>query len=362
MSSLYSVTSSNQPYAFNPNDKAVLATRQPVLHLQNRNSQGGNFRKRTGQAAHCIGASESTASGVLGPVLGIVSRTGPDPDVALGVRNALVNGLWRTYYELKKFLVCPTCHLELAKKEIVLCPPLKILPAIRDDFDPRVTTMQAFLEKVYTKDFPKLRFLYHFGLCGTQRRLDPWLCARGTLSTYTMSNFCLHNATPKRTMMQEHTYGSDIFDLADSTAPHIWRFLCLKPENVMAVAASYDEPGAPERRDAGAIFNVLGNIIPGNEHVPGDRLDVRDERILKSNEIVREWLGKYEITLVEVRMNHVLHSIMNVFEAVYYWDRTRRANSGVQYQFKSVRFLQVLDPRGGFPRNTPSGLGGHYRG
>src|ERR1700761_6385917 len=104
-------SSSNRPYAFNPVDKVKLATmsdnRCSICRVEM--FRGGIRGKKKGQAAHCIGASESTAIAVVSyikvdlrsnaqipqlnsaPVLGIVSRIGPDPDVALGVRNALVN-------------------------------------------------------------------------------------------------------------------------------------------------------------------------------------------------------------------------------------------------------------------------------
>ncbi|KAJ7226089.1 hypothetical protein GGX14DRAFT_556837 [Mycena pura] len=230
-------SSSNRPYAFNPVDEAELATRS-----DNRCSicrvemfRGGIRGKKTGQAAHCIGASESTAIAVLNsaPVLGIVSRIGPDPDVALGVRNARVNGMW----------LCPTCHWELSKEEIVLCPPLKILRAIRDDFDPRVITMQEFLQKVYTKDFPKLRFLYHF--VRNIPEVGSLVMFPGNLVTLYREKFCLHvaNPNPKTMKMEDH-----FFELTDSTAPHIWRFPCLQPENVMAVLLHMTNP-TPQNAD-----------------------------------------------------------------------------------------------------------------
>ncbi|KAJ7228266.1 hypothetical protein GGX14DRAFT_612011 [Mycena pura] len=110
----------------------------------------------------------------------VVPQNGPsDPGEALGVNDAKLNGIW----------LCPTCHGMLSKDNLLICPPLQILRAVRERFDPMKVTMQEFSKNIYAKEFSGLRSLYH-----------------------------LNQVRPNR------------FDRS-----HIWRFPCLMLENVMAV-------------------------------------------------------------------------------------------------------------------------------
>ncbi|KAJ7228218.1 hypothetical protein GGX14DRAFT_611750 [Mycena pura] len=147
----------------------------------------------------------------------IVSARGPlDAEGALGVNDALANGLW----------LCPSCHERLGAEVFVLCPPLKILRAIRDDFDPKMTTMQAFLENIYTNNFPKLRFLYQLVRISSEA-IDIYMCPGRLVE---LGPFRLHDTnSPRKEQLSEEV------DPTVPAVPHIWSFPGLKPENVMAV-------------------------------------------------------------------------------------------------------------------------------
>ncbi|KAJ7228369.1 hypothetical protein GGX14DRAFT_384855 [Mycena pura] len=146
-----STTSSNRPFAFDEFDKVDLANKSDNrCSLCRTEVYNGHKLRRSGRAAHYISASESKARKVLNvaTTFNIISQSGPDPEYsehwALGVNLA------------------QSVHVELAKENYLLCPPIKILRAIVEQFNPtKKMTMQEFLEDVYAEEFPELRSLYH---------------------------------------------------------------------------------------------------------------------------------------------------------------------------------------------------------
>ncbi|KAJ7220496.1 hypothetical protein GGX14DRAFT_559289 [Mycena pura] len=202
--SIFSFSSSSRPYYAFPEDSKPALDGHPSHHQ--------------GEAAHCIPASVKADDVVdLAGQYNIVSEKGPDNHAALGVSNPLRNGMW----------LCANCHKSLGRDiSIVLCPPLTILRVILDEWD-RLQTLQDFCKMKY-KHFPRLRSVYHLLQVG-RLAPPPLYSSTGRVVNIGREQFCLHDTPDPDGALRQYRFDSE------PTVPHLWRFPCLKPENVMAV-------------------------------------------------------------------------------------------------------------------------------
>ncbi|KAJ7229117.1 hypothetical protein GGX14DRAFT_616875 [Mycena pura] len=165
-------------------------------------------------------------------------------------------------YELKISSLFKLPH-RASQGNFLLCPPLKILRTLMEEYDPTMMTMQEFLENIYAQDFPELLSLYH--LVRNSPRAVPMFLGTGQVVTIGHEQFCLHNT--RSVMLQE---------------------LYLDQDSGATLA-----DGSRSRWRTYPVINVPSDEhVPGKVHngqcIPGDRLN--DERILKGNKIVHEWL------------------------------------------------------------------------
>ncbi|KAJ7202404.1 hypothetical protein GGX14DRAFT_399567 [Mycena pura] len=214
---------SSRLYDFQDSDKLLLAakSRHRCSICRISVEKQGAQEARSGEAAHWIGASFSIAHIPQLAVAAAHCVIAPteDPGTALHVNDVRYNALW----------LCSNCHTMLGKNNFLVCPPLKILRALRENFDPRSTNMQAFLELVYANEFPELRHLYHFVRI-SPRPVDMYL-GPSKIVKRGHERFRLQNSSTTGKVEQIP------FDNETSLTepPSIWRFPCLAPENVMAV-------------------------------------------------------------------------------------------------------------------------------